>query len=102
MPNKETRWWKYVQRITHGERGVDVAHKAGFDQSALTRWKNGANADPKFVVQLARAYHQNVLEALAESGLITDQEAALHEVRSGVGDISTKELIEELAKRIDG
>ena len=101
MPNKQSRWWDYVQAITHGERATDIAHKAGFDQSALTRWKNGANADPKFDVQLARAYGQNVIQALAASGLITDEEADIREVKSGVADLSTKDLIEELARRID-
>ena len=101
MPENQTRWWKYVQHITHGERATDIAHRAGFDQSALTRWKNGSNADPKFAVQLARAYNQNVLNALVECGLITEEEADLHEVTTGVADLSTKDIIEELARRID-
>jgi len=79
----------------------EVADRAGFDQSAMTRWKQGANADPKFVVQFARAFRQNVLLALAEAELISDEEADLHEVRTGVTDLSTHQLLEELARRID-
>lgn len=79
----------------------DVAARAGFDESAMTRWKKGLNADPKFVVQFARAFHQNVLLALVESELITDEEASLHEVRIGVEDMTTHQLLEELAQRID-
>lgn len=79
----------------------EAADHAGFDQSAMTRWKNGHNADPKFVVQFARAFNQNVLLALAESGLITDQEADLHEVKTGVSDLTTQQILEELALRID-
>jgi len=79
----------------------DVAARAGFDESAMTRWKKGLNADPKFVVQFARAFHQNVLLALVESELITDEEANLHEVRIGVEDMTTHQLLEELAQRID-
>ena len=67
----------------------------------MTRWKKGLNADPKFVVQFARAFHQNVLKALAEAELITDEEAGLHEVRVGVENMSTRQLLEELAQRID-
>ena len=79
----------------------DVAAKAGFDQSAMTRWKNGLNVDPKFVVQFARAFHQNVLQALTEAELITEEESNLHEVKVGIEDISTQRLLEELASRID-
>jgi transcriptional regulator with XRE-family HTH domain len=79
----------------------EVADRAGFDQSAMTRWKQGANADPKFVVQFARAFHQNVLKALAEAELISDEEASLHEVKIGVEQMTTHQLLEELAHRID-
>lgn len=79
----------------------DVAVRAGFDESAMTRWKKGLNADPKFVVQFARAFHQNVLQALAEAELITDEEAGLHEVKIDVHEISTHQLLEELANRIE-
>lgn len=79
----------------------EVAERAGFDQSAMTRWKQGAKADPKFVVQFARAFNQNVLLALAESELLTDEEADLHEVKTGIAELTTHQLLEELALRID-
>lgn len=106
MPNtqathKSSRWYDYVLSVTDGLTAKETADRAGFDQSAMTRWKNGANADPKFVVQFARAFHRNVLEALAESELISDDEASLHEVRIGVHEMSTHQLLEELARRID-
>lgn len=106
VPNRQqkqthTRWYEYVLRVTEGMTAKEVADRAGFDQSAMTRWKNGANADPKFVVQFARAFHQNVLLALAEAELITDEEANLHEVRTGVEEMTTQQLLEELARRID-
>lgn len=55
----------------------DAAKQAGFNQSAFTRWKNGAKADPDFVVKFARAFHLNVLEALVEAEFITEEEASL-------------------------
>jgi len=99
--NEPTRWYEYITRVTEGMTAKDAATRAGFDQSAMTRWKNGANADPRFVVQFARAFNQNVLKALAEAELITDNEADLHEVRIGVEDMTTQQLLEELARRID-
>lgn len=96
-----SRWYAYVSRVTDGMTAREVAVRAGFDESAMTRWKKGLNVDPKFVVQFARAFHQNVLQALAECELITDEEAGLHEVRIGVEDMTTHQLLEELARRID-
>ena len=106
VPNRQqkqnhTRWYEYVLRVTEGMTAKEVADRAGFDQSAMTRWKNGMNADPKFVVQFARAFNQNVLMALTEAELITDAEADLHEVKVGVQEMSTQQLLEELARRID-
>jgi transcriptional regulator with XRE-family HTH domain len=106
VPNRQqkqqlTRWYEYVLRVTEGMTAKEVADRAGFDQSAMTRWKNGMKADPKFVVQFARAFNQNVLLALAEAELITDSEADLHEVKTGVQEMSTQQLLEELARRID-
>lgn len=106
VPNRQqkqqmTRWYEYVLRTTEGMTAKEVADRAGFDQSAMTRWKNGANADPKFVVQFARAFNQNVLMALAQADLITPEEADIHEVKIGVEDMTTQQLLEELARRID-
>lgn len=53
----------------------DAAKKAGFNQSAFTRWKGGAKADPEFVVKFARAFGLNVLEALVAAEVITQEEA---------------------------
>lgn len=102
MTTQPSRWYEYVTRITEGLTAKQAADKAGFDQSAMTRWKSGANVDPKFAVQFARAFHQNVLHALAEAELISDTEASLHEVKIGIEDLSTQQLLEELARRIDG
>lgn len=101
MQSKPSRWYEYVLNISEGMTAKEVADRAHFDQSAMTRWKNGLNVDPKFAVQFARAFNQNVLHALAEAGLITEAEADLHEVKIGLDEVSTQQLLEELARRID-
>lgn len=53
----------------------EAAQKSGISASNFTRWKQGANADPEFVVKIARAYDANVLEALVEAEFITADEA---------------------------
>jgi transcriptional regulator with XRE-family HTH domain len=101
MQSEPTRWYKYVLDVIDGMTAKEASDRAGFDQSAMSRWKNGLNADVKFVVQFARAFNQNVLKALAEAEYITDEEASLHEVKIGVEEMSTRHLLEELARRID-
>lgn len=52
-----------------------AAKKAGISASNFTRWKQGARADPDFVVKIARAYNADVLEALVAADFITADEA---------------------------
>lgn len=70
-----TRWWRYIEPVIGEMTFRDAAKKAGFNQSAFTRWKGGAKADPEFVVKFARAFKLDVLEALVEAEFITPEEA---------------------------
>ncbi len=98
-------WWDYVQTVAGGAEQREIADRAGFDKSALTRWKNGANADPLFVVKFARAFGRPVTEALAASGLITTEESGVTVVTAGVAealrDATNEQLLGELASRLD-
>ncbi|MCR6706527.1 MAG: hypothetical protein NVV66_18190 [Cellulomonas sp.] len=73
----ETTWWTYVQALIGDDSPAEAAARAGFDKSAFTRWKKGANADPAFVVRLVRAYGGSVLEGLVAAGTISAQEAGV-------------------------
>ena len=80
-----------------------AANRAGFDKSAFTRWKNGARADPDFVVKFARNFDRNVLEALVEAEFITEQEANLQKVNiEGVAleEASDEMLSSEFLRRL--
>lgn len=97
-----TRWWQYIEPVINGMTKRDAAKRAGFNQSAFTRWKNGAKADPDFVVKFARAFHLNVLEALVEAEFITENEANLKEVTLGgttLPDATNEQLLEEIMRR---
>ncbi|AMO91624.1 hypothetical protein AWU68_1343 [Corynebacterium simulans] len=100
----ETRWWKYIAPVIGNMTMRDAAQKAGFNQSAFTRWKNGAKADPEFVVKFARAFDLNVLQALVEAELISQNEADLREVHIGgvnLTDASPRQLAEEFLRRMN-
>lgn len=98
-----TRWWQYIEPVISGMTMRDAAKKAGFNQSAFTRWKKGAKADPDFVVKFARAFSLNVLEALAEAELITEDEANLREVTvdgPALSDATNEQLTDEVLRRL--
>ncbi|MEB0201972.1 hypothetical protein QN354_09410 [Cryobacterium sp. 5I3] len=99
----ETRWYTYARNLIGADTAQEAASRAGFNSSSFSRWKGGANAEPEAAVKLARAYGANVLQALAESGLITDTEAALHTVtvgnREAIEGAGSRQLLEELLRR---
>ena len=99
---EDTRWWKYVKALLKEDTFKAAATKAGFNQSAFSRWSRGATADPAFVVKLARAYGANVLEALVEAEFITEEEAALKHVSPDIDltKIDGADLAAELDRRI--
>lgn len=72
---EETNWWQYLSDLMSGDTPTAAARKAGISASNFTRWKQGARADPDFVVKIARAYNGNVLEALVAADFITPEEA---------------------------
>ncbi|MDC7087810.1 helix-turn-helix domain-containing protein [Corynebacterium pseudodiphtheriticum] len=74
---KSTRWWTYLNGVMGDDTATKAAKKTGISASNFTRWKQGANADPEFVVKVARAYKVNVLRALVEAEFITEEEAAI-------------------------
>ncbi|WKD60883.1 Helix-turn-helix protein [Corynebacterium ciconiae DSM 44920] len=86
-----------------GQTQLEAAKFIGISKSNITRWKNGARADPDFVVKVARAYGANVLEALVEAEFITEKEAQLREVAPTLDleDISADALLDELQRRVD-
>lgn len=98
-----TQWWKYLSELMGEDTATNAAKKTGISASNFTRWKQGANADPDFVVKVARAYGVNVLEALVAAEFITDEEAALTTIAPtlDLSQVDAQELIDELQHRVD-
>lgn len=93
-------WWEYVQRVAAGETATEIARRISVDRSAITRWKNGSGADPRFAVSFARAYSRPVTEALVACSLIAEAEAGIQVARAHPGDLTHRELIAELERRL--
>ena len=90
----QTKWWAYLSKLMGNETATEAAKKSGISSSNFTRWKKGANADPEFVVKIARAYNANVLDALVAAEFITEKEAA----SGGVGDGRFGESVKALER----
>lgn len=97
----ETRWWNYVQAVAGDVQAKEIADLVGIDKSNVTRWKQGSRPAVEFVLKFARAYGRPVIEALAESGFITDAEAGIREVKIGTADLTDVELARELLTRAE-
>lgn len=99
----DTKWWTYLKALMGNQTQQEAAKTIGISKSNITRWKAGANADPEFVVKVARAYGANVLEALVEAEFLTEEEASLTEVNPPLDltNVDTLELVRELQNRLD-
>lgn len=99
--DKITGWWDYVLQVAPGEGQAEIARRVGVDRSAITRWRNGAGADARFAIKFARAYGRPPVEALVAAGLLEPEEADVTTVRAHAGDLSNRELIAELDRRLE-
>ena len=99
----KTQWWEYLESLMGGQTAKEAATLTGISASNFTRWKQGARADPDFVVKIARAYNVNVLEALVKADFITEEEAKLTEVAPvlDLTKVSGADLMGEVERRVD-
>ncbi|NKS54749.1 hypothetical protein GS500_18155 [Rhodococcus hoagii] len=95
----ETQWWRFVEELIGDDNAQEAAARAGFSKSNFTRWKQGARADPDFVVKLVRAYGGSVLDGLVAAGFITQSEASVRIQKQRVTELSDTELANELLRR---
>mgnify|MGYP002651817719 FL=1 len=83
------------------DTATKAAKKTGISASNFTRWKQGANADPEFVVKVARAYKVNVLRALVEANFITEEEAGFIKKQPGQTEAHLYESLQKLKNIIE-
>lgn len=96
----DSRWWQYVQAVTGGAGGSEIAKRIGIDPSHLTRWKNGQIPAPPFVYKFAQTYNRNPLEAYVAAEFLTEDDVELREVRIGAEELTNDQLLEEIRRRL--
>lgn len=77
-----------------------VAIRSGVVQRTLNRQLAAGRLSPETVVAVARAYGQDVLDALVTVGLITDQDIHAHGVREALEAATDREIAALVYKRL--
>ncbi len=89
---------------TVGDSSVNAAaQKARVSQATLNRQVSRESLTPEVVVALARAYGQDVLDALIPTGLVDESDIRAHAVREALRAASDAEVAAEVWRRmVDG
>lgn len=99
------RWAQYVRTISRGASQLAISRASGVNQTTLSRWmdeRKPSAPSARAVIAIARAYKVNVLDALVEGGIMTEDDAKLRTRRRvHLLSVSTDELIAELARRAE-
>lgn len=95
-------WWSYVEQVTEGAAGEQIARRLEVSGATVSRWKT-VTPRPEMAARFAREYGRPVLEAFVAAGFLTGIEAGEAPVhRDDPEGLSNDELLAELARRLDG
>lgn len=92
---------QWLTRLTAGDSGRTIAQKAGASVATINRQIGKEEVTAENVIAIARGYGQSPVEALAQTGYLTADEAS-GLPRESLADLLTdQELIRALALRVD-
>lgn len=95
---KHMRW---LIRLTKGDSGRTIAQKAGASIATINRQISKEEITAENVIAIARGYNQSPVEALAQTGYLTPEEAS-GMPREALAELLTdQEVIRVLAYRIN-
>lgn len=92
---------EWYERTTSGASGLEASRRAGLPTSTLNRQLAKGVLSPEFVIELARAYESSPPIALAETGFLTMEEVTGADETVAADLLSDRELIRQLAHRIN-
>lgn len=92
-------WWEFVQRAARGESHAEIGRKVGVAKQTIGRWQH-LEPRPENVVQFARVYGVDVIEAFIAAGIFTADEARRTIDQPDPRALSNEDLIREIAARM--
>lgn len=95
-----TEVMKWYGSLVGGSSVNAVAEKAGLVQSTLARQVKAESLSPETVVAIARAYGDDVLDALVLTGLISETDIQRHGIKATLSDAFDADLTAEILRRL--
>ncbi|MBV7302915.1 hypothetical protein [Corynebacterium sp. TAE3-ERU2] len=92
---------KWLHTLTGGASGRAAAQKAEISVATLNRQLKAGRLSAENVIALARAYNESPVQALAATGYLSSEEAIGVSLTTTAQMLSDKDLIRELARRVD-
>lgn len=93
---------QWLNELTGGESQHQAAKRANISQSSLSRHLRENQLTPGEIIKLSRAYGRSPARALYEMGHLTPAELNAPDPGVALQQIHTRELLDELRKRILG
>ena len=91
---------EWFAEVTEGRSITRIAKDSGLFQSTVSRQLNSRSLTPETVVAIARAYKQDVIDALVILGLINDDDIRFRHAKSSLEEATDAEIALEVWKRM--
>lgn len=95
-------WWEYLVRASNNAPNVQIAKAAKVDPGSVSRWKSGkSKPSADNVINFARSYSRNPVEALTAAGYIAaDEVHGAIEIQASITELDDRTLTNELLQRL--
>lgn len=91
---------KWYERVAGSHSVNAVAGIAGINQSTLNRQLRSGRLEPELVVAIARAFNEDILDALIIQGFLTREDVEKHDSRTTLEQATDKEIVAEIERRL--
>lgn len=91
---------KWYERVAGSHSVNAVAGIAGINQSTLNRQLRSGRLEPELVVAIARAFNEDILDALIIQGFLTREDVEKHASRTTLEQATDKEIVAEIERRL--
>lgn len=92
---------KWLRRLAGDDSGRAIAHKSRVSVATVNRQISKEEFSPETVIAIARGYGQSPVEALAQTGYLTAEEAVGVPQEAMAELLTDQQLIRALAQRVD-
>lgn len=91
---------EWLSRVTNGASHRAIARELEVQNGALSRWIRTDTIPPRTVIEIARIYNADPIEALCVTGFLDEGEVIRHQTVALLRDASDLDIVEELHRRI--